>query len=359
MKTNIFLVALLFTLSTIYPICSYSKNYSRFSTDKDLSETRQDDEKPIILSYVWHNYDKLPDPTLLTHINYAFGHLDKKTFDRIDIDNPKHFREVAGLKKHHPNLKICLSIGGWGTCSEGFSQMARDPKKRKAFALECKRIIDEYGIDGIDIDWEYPTKHSEGIEATPEDTKNYTLMMKEVRRVIGKDKLLTLASSASAECFDFKDLLPIVDFVNIMSYDMCGFNQHNSALYESQHTGEYWCEKAVKMHHLAGFPLNKLVLGLPFYGYSFVDNKSTMIYYTDIEKNSQLKGFKKCWDDVAKVPYLVDQAGKLIFTFDNAKSLAYKCKYAKQIGLRGVMSWFYEADDAKGTLRKAVYKAMK
>ena len=112
MKTNIFFVALFFTLLSIYPNCSYSKNNSTLSTDKASSKAKQTNEKPIILSYVWHDYEELPNPTLLTHINYAFGHLDKKTFDRVDIDNPKHFREVTGLKKFNPNLKICLSIGG-------------------------------------------------------------------------------------------------------------------------------------------------------------------------------------------------------------------------------------------------------
>lgn len=335
---------------------SVNGNIPNFSIGEELSKPA--DEKPIILSYVWHSFKELPDPNLVTHINYAFGHLDKTNFVDIDIDTPEHFREVAGLKKQNPNLKICLSIGGWGTCSEGFSQMARDVEKRKTFALNCKNLLDEYGIDGIDIDWEYPTKHSEGIAATPQDTKNYTLMMKEIRKAIGDDKLLTLASSASAECFDFKDLLPIVDFVNIMSYDMCGFNQHNSALYKSEFTGDFWCDKATSLHNLAGFPLHKLVLGLPFYGYSSVGGKLKMVYYKDMVKEQCLKDLIERWDDVAKVPYLVDRNGKLMFTFDNAKSLVYKCEYAKKKGLKGVMSWFYEADDASGTLRKAVYKAM-
>ena len=83
-----------------------------------------------------------------------------------------------------------------------------------------------------------------------------------------------------------------------------------------------------------------------------------MIYYKDMEKEQDLKGLTEHWDEIAKVPYLADRNGKLMFTFDNAKSLGYKCEYAKKKGLKGVMSWFYEADDAKGTLRKAVYDAM-
>lgn len=184
-----FYFASLFSMLLLVCCCnSVNGNIPNFSIGEELSKPA--DEKPIILSYVWHSFKELPDPNLVTHINYAFGHLDKTNFVDIDIDTPEHFREVAGLKKQNPNLKICLSIGGWGTCSEGFSQMARDVEKRKTFALNCKNLLDEYGIDGIDIDWEYPTKHSEGIAATPQDTKNYTLMMKEIRKAIGDDKLL-------------------------------------------------------------------------------------------------------------------------------------------------------------------------
>lgn len=111
---------------------SVNGNIPDFSIGEESSKPT--DEEPIILSYVWHSFKELPDPTLVTHINYAFGHLDKTNFVDIDIDSPEHFREVAELKKQNPSLKICLSIGGWGTCSEGFSQMARDAGKRKAFA---------------------------------------------------------------------------------------------------------------------------------------------------------------------------------------------------------------------------------
>ena len=72
-----------------------------------------------------------------------------------------------------------------------------------------------------------------------------------------------------------------------------------------------------------------------------------MIYYKDMDKEQDLKGLTEHWDEIAKVPYLADRNGKLMFTFDNAKSLGYKCEYAKRKGLKGVMSWFYEADDGE------------
>lgn len=72
-------------------------------------------------------------------------------------------------------------IGGWGTKADGFSQMARDKTKREAFTEECKDIIDTFGLDGVDIDWEYPTSSSSGIVSSSSDTQNFTLMMRDIR----------------------------------------------------------------------------------------------------------------------------------------------------------------------------------
>lgn len=331
---------------------SNTGNLPNFSEDGSF-QTKPSADEQIVLAYVWSGAEELPDPTVLTHINYAFGEVNK-AFNGIIIQRPEHLSKIADLKAQNADLKICLSIGGFG--SDGFSQMARDVDKRRAFANDCRRVIDEYGIDGIDIDWEYPTKNSGGIAATPDDTKNYTFMMHEIRKAIGKDKLLTLASSASAECFDFKDLLPMVDYVNIMSYDMDVPPHHHSALHQSEHTGQFWAGEAVTLHKNAGFPLDKLVLGVPFYGHGDGENVAGFIDYKDIVK---LEGFTECWDDAAKVPYLTNRSGKFVCTFENAKSLSYKCRYVKEKGLKGIMYWRYDADEQSGTLRNAVYNAMK
>ena len=356
---KIFFLASLFMLF-LFVGCggSDSGNLPDFTENEETGSQSNGDY--IILAYVWSNpqnkpeREVMPDPNVLTHINYGFGNVNK-SFDGIVIQRPERLLQIAGLKKQNPNLKICLSIGGYGKDSEGFSQMARDPEKRKSFALDCKRVLDEFGIDGIDIDWEYPTKSPNGLTSHPDDTKNYTLMMRDIRKTIGKDKLLTLASSASAECFDFQNLLPIVDYVNVMAYDMDVPPHHHSALYQSEHTGSFWANEAITLHKLAGFPLSKMVLGVPFYGHIDIPAMKGMVDYKVLVT---ISGYTECWDDLAKVPYWTDYTGKFVCTYDNAKSLGYKCKFVKENGLKGVMYWRYDADDTKGTLRKAVYNGM-
>ncbi|MDR3227122.1 MAG: glycosyl hydrolase family 18, partial [Prevotellaceae bacterium] len=150
----------------------------------------------VIVAYITSWKDIVPETQYLTHINYAFGHVNN-TFDGVRINNPERLHALAKLKNENPNFKILLSIGGWG--SGRFSEMTANDTLRNKFALDCRRIINEFGIDGIDIDWEYPTVGAAKISYSPDDTKNYTLMMRDLRNAIGNDKLLTLASSARAK----------------------------------------------------------------------------------------------------------------------------------------------------------------
>lgn len=308
----------------------------------------------IIVAYFtsWTN-DILPDGTSMTHINYAFGHVNS-SFNGVRIDNPQRLQEVVALKKEHPSLNVLLSIGGWG--SDGFSMMARDTEKRKAFVADCKRVIDEYKLDGVDLDWEYPTSSTAKIVSHPDDTENFTKLIKEIRATIGNLKLLTFASSASAKYVDFMSVEPYVNFVNIMGYDYHTPPYHHSALYASAHSSELTSDAAVKAHLKAGVPANKLVLGVPFYG--LCDQKEGLPYsinYKDIKGNEQLSKFTERWDDEAKVPYYATESGKLVFSFENEKSLGLKCDYILENDLLGVMYWEYGNDDLAGTLRSTLH----
>ena len=154
----------------------------------------------IVVAYVTSWTNEVPDPTVMTHINYAFGHVNE-TFNGVCIDNPDRLRMITGLKQQHPALKVMLSIGGWG--SGRFSEMAATQENRLAFARNCKRVVDEFGLDGIDIDWEYPTQGGAGISSSPDDTKNFTLLMAALRKALGKKQLLTAATISSAQFIDF------------------------------------------------------------------------------------------------------------------------------------------------------------
>lgn len=305
----------------------------------------------VIVAYVTSWSSMIPDPAAVTHINYAFAHVNE-SFNGLRIDNPDRLKAIVDLKKKHQHLKVLLSVGGWG--SGRFSEMAADPKTRAQFAQHCQQIAKDFQLDGIDIDWEYPTSQAANISSAPEDTQNYTLLMSDIRKAIGKNKLLTLASAANAKYIDFEAINPVVDFVNIMTYDIATAPQHHAGLYRSPLSGNTTADESVQLHIKAGIPAHKLVLGIPFYGRGTKEFGNFM----DYKKIVQLTGFESLWDEQAQAPYLVNAAGEFVCSYETPASIASKCRYILQHQLLGAMYWDYAGDTEEGELRKAVFNGL-
>ena len=241
MRKSISQWALLFVLLKVMPVCA--------KTVKSVNDR-------VVVAYVTSWTHDIPNPMVMTHLNYAFGGVNK-TFDGVDIANPDRLRRMVKLKQRNTNLKVLLSVGGWG--AGRFSEMASDDTNRCKFAADCKRIVNEYGLDGIDIDWEYPTQSSANISSSPDDTHNFTLLMRDLRKVLGKRKLLTCATVASGEYIDFPSCIQYIDLVNVMSYDMGNPPKHHSALYPSEISGWMTTSTAVESHLRKGVPAHKLL----------------------------------------------------------------------------------------------------
>lgn len=305
-------------------------------------------DSKVVVVYVTSWSEVMPDPQYMTHINYAFGHVNE-SFNGVKIDNEERLRQIVDLRKQKPELKVLLSIGGWG--SGRFSEMAANDEYRRAFAADCDRVVKEFALDGIDIDWEYPTSSMANISSSPDDTENFTLLMQDIRAAIGNEKELTLATVASARYIDFKAILPSVDFVNIMAYDMASAPKHHSALYPSGHSGDITSDGAVTAHLKADVPPSKLVMGMPFYGRGGDGYPSFQDYNKVGNTDTQ---YTEKWDEVAQVPYLADKNDTLVFGFENPRSLAIKCQYILDKDLLGGMYWDYSGDNEQGDLRRTV-----
>ena len=307
-------------------------------------------KEKVIVAYVtsW-NTTSIPDPTFITHINYAFGHVND-SFNGVRIDNEERLKQIVVLRQQKPTLNVLLSVGGWQ--SGRFSEMAATEETRKAFAKDCQRVIDEFGLDGIDIDWEYPTSSVAGISSSPDDTRNFTLMLQEIRSAIGPEKLLTLATDASAKFIDFATINPYIDFVNIMTYDIANTPKHHAPLFRSDMTDDLTCETSIARHVERGIPIEKLVLGIPFFGHGTESLKG----YLNYKGIMSLEGYTRHWDEVAKVPYLKDSLGNVVCNYEDAESIRIKCDYLNRLGMLGAMYWEYDGDDDQGTLRKTVWE---
>ena len=316
-----------------------------------------------------------------THINV--GHVrfvDKDNGVGIEIDSKTVplVQKFVAYKAQYPELKVKLQMGGWGKNADGWSQMARDAAKRKAFVDECVNICNTYGIDGFDIDWEYPTyaakdgDHVNG--ASPADWENFVTLFKEMREAM-PDKILSYAASDSGKYTDNYGVLPYIDYINVMTYDEGNPPYHNAPLYRSSITGSRCCAEAIDdiFHGQQRIPYQMMNFGLAFYGHgdgyklktgnrypSNVDySKLDDIFFKGTCDGMDVKGVNyRVWDDVAKVPYLADALGKMYASYEDIESINAKVAYLKSRGMLGAMIWEYRHDDDEGTLRHAVRHAM-
>lgn len=325
----------------------------------------------VVLAYVTYYGSGLPNPELVTHINYAFAELyfkdGKYTGFKLQ-GKESRFKSVVALKKKNPNLKILLSFTNGVANSDnkpgaGFSVLSASEQMRKDFAEDCREFCEENGIDGIDIDWEYPGL---GWSSQPcdvaNDTKNHVLMMKQLRETLGTDYLLTYAGyvtnmrsvDGGFKYMDIKALNDIVDYVNIMTYDLDeGKKPHNAVACPSA----YWdISRTYNAYMAAGVSPKKMVLGIPFYGrISFGGSPAAWTYRTIISLGPDYTIDN--WDEQARVPYVTYKGAKYCY-YDNARSIAYKADWALDRKFRGVMYWENDQDDAKFTLRKAAWEGV-
>lgn len=335
--------------------------------------------KPVVIGYVG-GYRGLADTSIieankLTHINYAF--VDVKN-NRAYLHNEKtdtiNFRNLNGLKLKNPSLKILISIGGW-TWSKNFSDAVLTDTSRKAFAESAVAIMAKYDLDGVDIDWEYPGMRGDSNVFRPEDKTNYTLMFKEIRAELdtlqqstGKKYLLTTAVGGFPSFLHHTEMgkaQEYLDYINLMTYDYSwGKASHHTNLYNaSKDSSANSADKAVAAFMEAGVPVSKLVMGIAFYGRgSIVEGDSKTGIHSKVVSPSHVggygyikdsllthEGYRSYWDKKAKAPYLYNATDKKFISYDDERSVKYKCKYVLRHKLGGVMFWEY-ADDKKGYL---------
>ena len=332
-----------------------------------------------MLTYFTEYNEEIPDPTIVTHINYAHGRFgNPSTGDGgIVITESKKapLSKVVALKEQNPKLKVMLMIGGWGGHADGFSMMARDPAKRTAFCLAVKAHIDNHKLDGVDIDWEYPTQSADNeTGCDPSDTKNFNLVLKELRETIGTDKIISFASSSSAKYVDWKTAMKYLDYVNVMTYDMgAAPNGHNSPLHKSSMFNQRSWDESIDAHVKGGVPKNRQVMGIPCYGkskknpsdsekifdYSVKFYEIKDILEKGLYKNKPLaRPVTRKWEATSMVPYLVDASGVNVLSYDDRESVSAKGEYIKKDGELGAMFWEYRYDDSNRSLIKAVVKAL-
>ncbi|MDE6560241.1 MAG: hypothetical protein K2K75_02545 [Muribaculaceae bacterium] len=322
------------------------------------NEFPKDTLPKIALAYVEDAAKRPIDPNMYTHLVYAFVEFNDNC-NGIVVKHPEKLQSLVDLKKENPDLKILVSVGGYKR--EGYSEMTRDKKKRKAFIKDLKQLVDSYQLDGIDLDWEFPTTENGGHTATPKDDRNYATFVKELRKAIGKDKWISYYSNNSGLYIDHKSMMPYVSYVHVSGYNLASPKDgesggHQSPLYPSRKCGKWCVSKCIEKHMDFGVPKEKILVGIPL----FERGKAPFPSYIDCRHFDKYNdGLTLQWDEEAQAPYYADKNGDLVAGFDDERSIEAKFDFIRANGFPGVFVWHHDADYSDFRLGKTIKRLRK
>ena len=187
-------------------------------------------------------------PQINSYIDYQQTYTSDMSIDGVADDSTQQlrgiFNQLKKLKADYPELKILLSIGGWGG-GKYFSDAVKTPVSREIFVDDCINkfiygdlpVINGVGgnrsaegiFDGFDIDWEFPVNGGpEGTHNNPEDKENLTKLLELFRKrlnIVNPNLILTEAVAGdkpNLNNYDIKADAQYLDWFNLMTYDFHG-----------------------------------------------------------------------------------------------------------------------------------------
>src|SRR5467141_4152946 len=246
----------------------------------------------------------------LTHIEEAFLLLQANGTGGLYAD-PDLVQPELIKKAHAAGVKVIVSIGGADSVqAAAFAKIAANDTYRRKFAANVHHFLEKHGYDGVDIDWEVPT--------APADTEPCIQLMQALRYELPEPRwLISMAIPSDPRGygtgFDVPALAPLVDFINVMTYEFHGV----SSLFE-------FC---------------------PHYDCS---NTNSQNYGTYIKQRINQMGWKRHYDAASRAPYLLQEDPTQVpgfITYDDAASTATKARYVlHQRNFGGIFMWDLSGD---------------
>ncbi|RMH30546.1 MAG: glycoside hydrolase family 18 protein [Candidatus Hydrogenedentota bacterium] len=352
------------TLTPVGATTTVSASTAQPQTDpQSVNRPTAGGRPPIVLGY----YPSWPcglEPAQIryenfTHLCHAF--VTATPDGKLKTDGNLPSRELTS-RAHAAGVKVLLSVGG-ADSGKYMGPIATSETLRTQFARALVGMVREYGYDGIDLDWEFPTN--------PTEKEAFTQLARELRELLGLSSqgtnLLTSAQVGVPDVVqnvDMQALRGVMDWVAIMTYDMHGpWSNHagyNAAFRTAKGDREGCTSRSLvaqmaTWRDVGGWPPERLLVGIPCYGRGFPvrrwhdpmppNTKPARPYlaYKDILPLLE-QGWVRHFDNYAMIPWLERPGGGELLSYDDVESVQHKTRWARQNGFGGVFFWEISQD---------------
>jgi chitinase len=199
----------------------------------------------------------------ITHLNIGFFNPDENG----NFPGNPDLRNAAALA-HANNVKILAAIAG-GSPPVNF-KILMEPANQNKFIASLVQLTQNYCLDGIDVDIEQDLIN-----------ENYESFVTKLSAALkAKGKLITAAVATVYKDNYSPKALACYDFINIMSYDKTG--PWNPAAPGQHSPYSMAVDDLAYWGGTAGIAKEKLILGVPFYGWGFGPNAPEALSFADI-----------------------------------------------------------------------------
>lgn len=344
---------------------TYEDDSDTVSYEITVKSNYKDLTKPIASGYLYSNYSTTSDETfeILDVVNCAFATANASA----SITGSTFFNNCVNYvidRAHEEGCYVIMSIAPsseWVTIANPANDLV------ETFANNIVAKINQYGFDGVDLDWEFP----ESSQKTW-----FTELARVVREKVKANNPHHLVTAAvgggmwQPPRYDLTNSKAYLDYINLMCYDMVQSDgSYQNGLYRttSYHDNvnkvgrTYTTSCSVKesvdfIKSNYSISNEKIVVGVPFYAvkqtrsYDDVNGtwsawkKSSSPGYTTVKGLLSNNDYTYRFDNNAKVPYIIKNDGTEFYSFDDPTSIACKCEYIIEQELGGMMYWQNGAD---------------
>lgn len=193
----------------------------------------------------------------LTHIMYAFL-IPQIDGSLVPIEKSEHLRQIVSFA-HENGVKVFIALGGWSyqnmPVAQIFETVTADETSRSNFIDHIMTFVQDYDLDGVELDWEYPTV----------DSQSYyeALVVELSARLDEENKELSAALNGAWSSTEGPEVSKLVtpqcleafSFINIMCYDTN--DTDHSPLWFTDTSISYWLNRGMKPE--------QIVVGIPLY----------------------------------------------------------------------------------------------